>query len=258
MDTYGIFMDESGSSDPKSYKVSPYFALCGVLINEKNGKKLDKEFRKLKVKYFKNEDFVLHSSDIRYHLNKNNKSLADFSKDLKKILTGCYFSLLYVVIDKEKVFKMGWTTVTIYKETYTILLANVLKFLTAKNLRGKIFAEASNATQDINLYEAFFHLIRRGIDRLSITNKDARKHLTHLCFVTKLNNDAEEQLTDLFGIYGRLKLELQKGKRNKQSLDPFENVIFEIAEKNLFKGTLAKDTKKIKLYRAINSFKLLP
>lgn len=258
MDSYYIYIDESGSSDPKSFPSSPYFTLCGLLINEKNREKLRTDLKKLKKKYFSDENYVLHASDLKFHLKSRNKDLKNFAKDLKIVLNGTFFTLMYVTVDKKSAYASGWDVVHVYKQTFTILLANMLKFLVAKNLKGQIFAEASNANQDIHLYQAFFHLIRRGINWVSITNKSARLHFTSLCFVTKLNNDSEEQLCDLFGVYGRLEREIKLKKRILSDLNPFERVIFDCAGKKLFKGNAAKAQRKSELYHAINSLKIIP
>lgn len=255
---YNIFIDESGSANPNSYIQSPYFSLAGVMINDLHRDKLKTEMNNLKLKYFGRKSYVLHSSELRYHLKKRNKSLKDFAADLEKVLSGCYFSLLYVIVDKEKAYRRGYDATKIYDQTYMVLLANMLKFLVAKQMRGQIFAEASNASQDIHLYNAFFHLIRRGIDKLHINHEQAREHLTCLSFVTKPNNDPEEQLSDLFGIYGRVKLDIGKKKRQLADLDPLEKVIYRLGEKRIFKAVAAKEKRKAELYSKINGFKILP
>jgi len=159
---------------------------------------------------------------LRFNLLKRGKSLKFFSYDLEKVFKKCHFILLYVIVNKEKALKQGWNSQKLYRQTYMVLLSNMLKFLIAKKTRGRIFAEASNVSQDINIYNAFFHLIRRGISTISITHKEAKKHFTSLCFVTKINNDPEEQLADFFGVYGRLKMDLKLGKRKRQDFNSFE------------------------------------
>lgn len=258
MDQYNFFIDESGSANPKTFLDSPYFSLCGVLITDKNRKILKANFERLKIKYFKQKNFVFHASEIKYQLRKNKQPLEAFVKDLKIILLACDYSLIYVVVNKEKAKRKGWNAIHIYKETYSIILANLLRFLVAKKIKGQIFAEASNFAQDTNLYKSFFYLIRRGLDNPLIDNKEARSRFTSLSFVTKNNNDAEEQLADFFGIFGRLKIELDLKIRSENQLNGFEKLIKNIAEKRLFVVKNAKDERKISLYKEIDSFKIIP
>jgi hypothetical protein len=101
-------------------------------------------------------------------------------------------------------------------------------------------------------------LIRRGVERLRIDHEQARAHLTSLSFVTKPNNDPEEQLSDLFGIYGRVKLDLAQHKRKISDLDPLERTLYDLGEKRIFKATVAKDKRKNELYGQITGFKIVP
>ncbi|HSW90256.1 MAG TPA: DUF3800 domain-containing protein [Patescibacteria group bacterium] len=244
MESYNIFIDESGTASPNSYQSSPYFTLAGVLINDLHGGKLKKELDELKLKYFGKKSYILHANEVKYHLKKRGKRLEDFSKDLDKLLNKCYFSLLFVTVDKKKAYSLGLDAVYVYRQTYTILLSNMLKFLSAKQMKGQIFAEASNSGQDLHLYNAFFHLIRRGIDRLAITHDQAREHLTCLSFVTKPNNDAEEQISDLFGFFGRLKMEIDRKVSKIDDLDPFEKVIYFQAQKDYSQGQTQESLEK--------------
>ncbi|MDA1080050.1 MAG: hypothetical protein O2840_05170, partial [bacterium] len=198
------------------------------------------------------------ASELRYQLKKRKKLLSGFTKGLEFVLQNCDFYLLYVVVEKKMAQKRGWDSVYIYKQTYLLLLSNLLKFLTAKKRNGQIFSEASNISQDTHLYNAFFHLIRRGIADSLITNVQARQRFTSLCFVTKPNNDAEEQLADFFGIYGRLKMEIEEKIRSPSKLDDFEVLISKIANKSLFRVTNAQAARKVRLYKEIDSFKIIP
>lgn len=259
MAEYSFFIDESGTASPKSYITSPYFCLCGVLIPKKHGEKLKDDFAALKVKYFGKSTFVFHATELRYNLRIRCKSLDKFSDDLSLILTKNYFLLLYVVVDKEKAVNLGWDlSATVYKRSYRILLSNFLKFLEAKRLKGKIFAEASNFGQDQYLYKAFAELIGSGISEAGITHRMAKTRLPSICFVTKFNNGAEEQLCDLFGTFGRIEAELLKGLREESSFDSFEKVILNFGRKRLFLGHNAAKKRKQFLYEQIDSLKFLP
>ena len=259
MPNYRIFIDESGQAKPNTYPTSPYFALCGVMIDQKHGQLLKQNLDQLKLKYFGRKSHVLHAADLKCQLKSNNKSLTNFAKDLNEILNSSYFFLLYAVVDKKQSVHRGWNMLAVYKKTYKILLENMLKFLVAKDIQGEIFAEASNFTQDRYLYTTFHHFIRLGIPQLAISHNEAKKYLTSLSFVTKVHNDAEEQLADMFGIFAKLKMQLDSNLRKFDQLNEFEKVIYQVANKRLFKAnTTTKKQNKIRLYRAINAFTILP
>ena len=262
MDLYNFFLDESGNSDIKSYVESPYFTICGVLVSENTRKLLRLDFEKLKEKYFKNKKYVLHSVELRrkllYIWVKTNKNvIKDFAKDLEKILRSHPFFLLLIVVDKEKAFKRSWTKKAMYDKVYRSIIGNLVKFLVARNAMGNIYSEACTVEQDIFLYQGFFHYIVNGLDRLGINSLDVKNHLTSLSFVTKKNNDIEEQIADLFGSFGRIELEIKKGKKKEEDLDDINLVLYRRMKKQLFTGNATTKTKQ-DLYKEINPFVLLP
>jgi hypothetical protein len=256
MKSFCIFIDESGMANPRMHNVSPYFSLCGVVINEESRDKLKKAFEKLKITHFKN-NLILHSTNIRRMLKTEDKIEA-FAKDTEKVLGNFGFFLLYVVVNNEKAKKYSWTNKAVYKKAYREIIGNLIKFLIAKNAIGKIFSEASNVFQDISLYENFFHYIANGIPNLAISPADVKKHLTSISFVTKANNDTEEQIADLLGCMGRIKTEIDNKIKSEKNLDSMEKVLFKITNKYLFVGHDGAKGNKAKLYKSINSFASLP
>ena len=256
---YHVFIDESGTASPTNYKDSPVFTLSAFVTNERGRERLNDNLGRLKQKYFGRRSYYLHAKDVRWWLQQRNKSLTDFSKELTTVMNSIYFFLLFSCVDKEKAFRKGWGKEAIYKKSYTVLVSNMLKFFVARNIKGNIVAEASNIEQDMYLYNSFFHFIANGIDRLSITPDIAKNHLTSLSFVTKLNNDVEEQMADMYGMYGKIRLQIDKKERDEASLDPLEYAVYKTAGKKLFNGGAnCNDHKRNKLYKEINSFIKLP
>jgi len=256
MTCFCIFIDESGMANPNTYKASPYFSLCGVVLNEELRDKIKKAFEKLKIKHFK-KNLILHSSEIRKLLKTEDK-IKNFAVDLNKLLRNFSFFLLYVIVDNEKARRYSWNSKASYKRVYREIVGNLIKFLIAKNATGKIYSEASNVLQDLSLYQSFFHFIANGIPDLSIKTEDIKKHLTSVSFVTKANDDIEEQIADLLAPMGRIKIEIQNNIRNEKDLDSIEKILYGITNKYLFTGDKAKKQEKIKLYKSINSFALIP
>ena len=77
-----IFIDESGTSDVKSYQVQPYFTVIGLVISGgETREKLNDDFGKLKELYFGNKGYVIHNTELLRHL-KTNKKINSFDKKL--------------------------------------------------------------------------------------------------------------------------------------------------------------------------------
>ncbi len=254
---YNIFIDESGWADVKTYKVSKYYTMCGLVISEGGRKTLKVELDKLKQKYFRDKLFILHSVKLKRIL-KTEDRVKNFADDLEKLLKKTPFYLLIVVVNKERAHKLSWINSTVYERCYRSLIGNLVKFLIAKGAMGHIHAEASSTEQDIHLYKSFFHYIAHGLDRLSISSDDVKQHLTTVSFVTKINNDCEEQMADLFGICGKINAQLENGEIRIENLDPLDAVIYNSMQKRLFNISNAKTPKKISLYKDINPLVKFP
>jgi len=254
---YYIFIDESGWADVKTYKQSKYYTMCGLVISEGGRKTLKEELDQLKIKYFHNKSFILHSVKLKRKL-KTEERIRAFANDLNKLLRQTPFYLLFVVVDKEKASKVSWINSTVYERCYRSLIGNLVKFLIAKGAIGHIHAEASSTEQDIHLYKSFFHYIAHGLDRLSISSDSVKQHLTTVSFVTKINNDPEEQMADLFGICGKINAQLEKGELKTEEMDPLDIVLYNSMQKRLFNIANAKNPKKVSLYKDINPFVKFP
>lgn len=249
-----IFIDESGTSDVKSFSVQPFFTVVGLVIGEKNREFLKNDFEDLKLKHFGSKNYVIHNTEIKRDLRTDQK-IKNFATDLENFLNKHNFFILSTTVNKEKAFRLGWDKSTILNRSYRSLFSNLLKFLIAKNLKGQVISEASNSEQDIIIYQNVFHYLVNGISNLNITAKDTKKHLTSISFVTKFNNDPEEQIADLYGFCPRLKEEIKT--KNIEKLNPIQEVLLSSFEKKLFIGS-AKNQDKLKLYKAINSVVKLP
>lgn len=259
METYKIYLDETGMADPKTWDKAPFFTICGFVMHQKNRKDFAEDIENLKLRYFGKKAYILRGADIKRDLKRLKRSQQNFSKDLYSILIRYHFFLLYVVVDKEKAFKKSWDSTHIYKRSYRIILSNLTKFLIAKKYKGEVIAEASKPEQDIHIYKALFHLIANGIQRLTILHNEVKQHLTCLSFVTKLNNDPEEQMADLFGECGKLQMLLDNNLLLESDLDPLDKVLMKIFRQRIFKKHAnIKQKRKLELYNNINPFKIIP
>jgi hypothetical protein len=230
--------------------------VIGLVVGENNREKLKIDFENLKLLYFGSKGYVIHNTELLRHL-KTDQRIKSFALDIKTFLHSHNFFILSTIVNKEKAFKLGWDKSAVLKKSYRILFSNLLKFLVAKDLKGQVVSEASNVEQDIVIYQNMFHYLVNGINNLDITPQEAKEHLTSISFVTKLNNDSEEQLADLYAGCPRLREELKNNLRKSDTLNPIQKVLLESFEKKLFIGKATKKNK-VKLYKAINPAVKLP
>lgn len=258
MKKFCIFIDESGNHTLSSLKQSPFYTVCGIVINQKKQNKLKINLEKLKQKHFGKKSYIIHGTELKRYFHNHPQKLTPFIKDLKKLLNNTSFFLLFATLDKNKAQKIGWNSKTnIHKKIYRTILDNLIKFLVAKNTNGNIIVEASTVEKDINLYQSFFHFLANGTKNPSIPSLIVKKYLTSLNFVTKLNNDPEEQLADLFSVCGKINLQIKQKHITKDSLHPLDGCLYKIMSKKLFKNQ-AQKTNKITLYKKVKSLNLLP
>ncbi len=185
-----ISIDESGKA---SYShPSKFFVLSAVIIAENFKPKLDKKIRKLKKKYFANEEIIFHSRDMSRKkglfsvLNSKNTEV-NFWSEFVTILNSDEIAFIFIISDKIKAKKLGWESKTILKRSYSRLLELFLIQLTKDKNKGKIVVE-SDPSQDFFLIEAH--------NSLQTQNQNYRDNITSLSLVNKLNLDPDVQIAD--------------------------------------------------------------
>lgn len=255
---YYIYIDESGTSSLNDHKKSTHFSLVGVVIAHDRRQKLKEELEQLKLKYFGKKSYILHGSSIRRDLRSYSKDLTEFAKDLEVILTNNHFFLLCVTVDKQKAINWSWQKSTVLKRSYRHLINSLVGFLVGKSVKGGIVAEASSIEKDIEIYKSFFHFIANGIPELKISSEQIKKHLTSVSFVTKNNDDAEEQIADLFGVCGKIDSKLKSKETTLTELDPLAQTIYKVWHQKLFHGKNAQKEYKKRIYHSIKPFIKLP
>ena len=185
-----LSIDESGKASFNH--PSNLFTLSAVLIPESFKPKLDLKIRKLKRKFFKNEDIVFHSRDMsrkkgQFSLLRDPKNETLFWSEFISILNNDEISLIFVIKNKLKAKKLGWQPKTILKRSYSRLAELFLTNLTKDQSRGKIIAE-SDPSQDLFLMEAHASL--------QSLNQNYRNSVTSISFVKKTNLDPDVQIAD--------------------------------------------------------------
>lgn len=238
MQSYKILsIDESGKAS--YHHASPLFIVSGIIMPENLKPKIDSQIRKLKCKYFKNEDLIFHSRDMsrkkaQFSLFNDEKIEKSFYGDFTSIISNPSIDVLFVITDKAKTIKAGWIPQTILKRSYTILLQLFIETLTRAASKGKIIAE-SDPSQDFYLIKAHNQLQSQGYNLKKITPLAYRHSVTSLSLVNKENLDVDIQIADALAPVAGLKYKIEVLK-NKSKLCQVDKIKFRLINRKLFKN----------------------
>lgn len=185
-----LSIDESGKASYSHF--SKLFVLSGVILSEKFKSKLDIKIRKLKKKYFKNDEIVFHSRDMArkkgpFAILRDKKTETLFWSELVSILNSQELSLIFIITNKMQAKKCGWEAKTIVKLSYFRLAELFMINLSKDRSKGKIVAE-SDPSQDLYLMQA--HVNQQS------QNQTYRQNVTSISFVKKSNLDVDIQIAD--------------------------------------------------------------
>ena len=212
-----LALDETGKASFNH--PSKNFVLSGFILPEKLRPRLDKSIRKLKKKYFDNEEIVFHCRDILRKKGPFAVLRTDSTKELKfwseliVILNAKFLSLAFVITDKKKAKKIGWNDIAVLRRSYRKMLEEFTKkHLSMDN--GKIVVE-SDPYQDKYLIEAHNRLQSIGIPSEGITGSDYRNKITSLSLVNKLNLDVDVQMADTLATMADMVYKMKIGTKKK-------------------------------------------
>ncbi len=220
-----LSIDESGkaSYDHKS----ELFVLSGIVIPEKFKPKLDKLTRKLKKKYFKNEEIVFHSRDMHrkkgpFAILRDPKNELAFWSEYIAILEHTEISVMFIIVDKEKAKRKGWNQKAILKRAYLKVLEEFANKQLKQGINGKIIVE-SDPSQDFYLIEAHNRIQGMGTSDGTMSASEYRQKITSLSLVNKANLDIDIQMADTLApiagmMYGRNVLKKQKQKNQIEQM----------------------------------------
>lgn len=130
---YYLFIDESGDHGLKTVDESfPVFILCGVLISENNFSKINSDLVDLKLKYWNNNNVILHSRDIR-KCNNEFKILFDlnvkekFYNDVNSVISANNYHIISSAINKiEFIKKYGKLEDDVYEIALSFILERTI------------------------------------------------------------------------------------------------------------------------------------
>lgn len=229
-----LSLDESGKA---SYgHKSKLFVLSGIVIPEKFKLKLDRLTRKLKRRYFKNEEIIFHSRDMHrrkgpFAILKDNKKEIAFWLEYIEIIENPEISLIFIIVDKQKAKIKGWNQKAILKKAYLKVLEEFASKQLKLGINGKIIVE-SDPSQDFYLIEAHNHIQGMGTSDGTMTSAEYRQRITSLSLVNKANLDIDIQIADTLAPIAGMMYEHNVLKKKKQ-ISQIEELKEKLIEKKL-------------------------
>ncbi len=256
-ESYQLFIDELGTASPKDHQ-SQFYILSGCSIPEVARPELRRVADMIKFKYWGRTDIVFHSREIGrrendFNILSDKKIRANFFVDLEKFLMGGNFKMFYVLVDKDQARAKGWNDIKIYKETTSAILGNFLLTLLTSNAHGKIVIESASAQKDFYFHKSFGEYASQGIPILGVPYSKVQDMLTSISFVSKKNYDIEEQVADLMAYAAKCRHAKVKGK-----VGSYEEMMLRVFDKKVFKVPIKAKIKKMKYFKKIDPFLVLP
>lgn len=235
MQTYKLLsLDESGKASFNH--PSKIFILSGVIMPEELKPKIFTEMKKIKKKFFEDENIVFHGRDMArggssFRALSNSKIATEFWSEFVEIVNHPQIALYFVVTDKNKAQKAGWQTKTILKRSYLRIVSEFARHIKANNFCGRIINE-SEAYQDPYLIYAHNRLQSDGTGDGSVSGVEYRKMITSLSLVNKDNNDIDLQIADTVAFVGRMKYEKENMPSFKK-MNLVEKIKFRLIERKI-------------------------
>jgi hypothetical protein len=264
MAKYCLFIDESGTPAPAYLPNSPY-TLIGCAIDEDKRESLKQKADALKLKYWKRTNVIIHHQDLdkckgEFSIFKNDlKKKEEFKKDLLHFLNIAPVNIFVASVDKTKLTNT-WKQETIIKKTARAVFFDYISFLyTRKSPHGNIIIEASDSTKDKNYLDAFTYFLSPACPHLDkdFEVRDIKNVVTSVMFVTKMNNDGETQIADIFG-YAAKCLFSKKARSKTYVKGSYEYLMIKALEAKMFKIQSSLGADKRKFANKIKSHQIIP
>lgn len=219
---FELFIDESGTPDPIDLQ-SDIYVLCGCAVPSDERENLKIHADRVKFKYWGRTDLTFHSRTMGYQ-----------EKD---------FKIFKVKIVKETARRMFYH--------YIIWLFGLT------HARGRITIESATAEKDRYYLSEFSRFLSPGCKELDVHYKKVQSKLTSIAFVTKNNDDIEEQIADLFAYASKCKF-LRATKQKSFKVGSYEDRMIRVLENKLFQKPKFAREVKMKFYESIRPFCVLP
>ena len=263
MKYFELFIDELGNHNPIDKK-SGLYILSGCAVSKEGKIDLTVKADQIKFKYWGHTNIVFHSRDIGrrkgpFNILKNKKLYTEFINDIFVYLKEAKITSFIIVCDKKIIRRLGWNSTKVIIETARQLLINYTVWLLGKtNSKGKIIIESATAEKDRYYLNEFSNILSpNNSNLLGIEHKKIKMILTSIAFVTKQNYDIEEQIADIFAYAASCKY-LRSIKVKSFKTGSYEDKIIRILDNKLFRMPTKAGDKKMKFYKEIESFCLVP
>ncbi|MCR4307375.1 MAG: DUF3800 domain-containing protein [Candidatus Berkelbacteria bacterium] len=219
MEKYKLLaVDETGKASYSHH--STRFILMGVIMPEESKPKIDAKMRKVKKKYFRDEEIVFHSRDMSRNKGpfkplEDSKTELGFWSDFISVVNSPEISLVITIVDKISAKEASWQPATILKRSYLKAIENFSLQLKLTGKCGKIICE-SDPSQDLQLINAHNKVQGGGTTDGKVSADEYRKLVTSLSFVNKSNSDVDVQIADALAPIAGMKYEIDVLKKAKK------------------------------------------
>ncbi len=150
---YFMYVDESGTE--QRAEKSRYFVVSGVVVHENYVDVLERRMAQIRRELLP-ERFQGHEIHV-HHIYKGDKAFRGIThNEIQKTLKGLYgsfldmdFSVIVVVIDKEKWFNSTYLEYDVQQSAYTFLIERFDKYLQRKDSKGLIRIDRTSNKRNV-------------------------------------------------------------------------------------------------------------
>lgn len=201
---YHFFLDETGDHGLSFIdKNFPLFLLCGCLIREDKLKEMESQIQLFKLKYFKTNEVILHSRDIRkcegaFQVLFDLTLKESFYNDLNHIIGKSDYKIIAAAVNKEEhIKKYGKGAADPYGLSLSFIMERLIFCLddTDKNATVDIKAEERGSKEDKMLISHFNSILDRGT--FYVSSERLKDRIASFKFHNKRSNIIGLQIADL-------------------------------------------------------------
>lgn len=202
---YILFLDETGDHYLK--KVSedyPIFCLTGCIFDEQyykiNTVQSVRDVKKKYIQYSKKPALILHSRGIRkqeegFEFLRVPQLREEFYEDLNNLIKNLEFHILASIILKDAHIEKYTSPSNPYHLSLEFIMERFVMFLTDRNQKGIIIAEARDKGSNRRLYNEYLRIKEVGTDYIKAFR--FRDRILHMGFRKKTDDIAGLQVSDL-------------------------------------------------------------
>jgi len=202
---YILFLDETGDHNLKKVdKNYPIFCLTGCIFDEQYYKtktiQAVKDLKNKYTRYSKRSLLILRSRDIRkqevgFEFLMVPQLREEFYDDLNNLIKNLNFQILASIILKDAYIEHYAYPENPYHLSLEFIMERFTMFLTDRNEKGVIKAEARDEGSNQQLYNEYLRIKEMGTDYIKAER--IREKILHMGFWKKTDNIAGLQISDL-------------------------------------------------------------